>query len=297
MRPTGAVQPAVARSRGSEVLTSRENRWLKRFRAALRGKEATSDGCVAVEGARLVEVALRAGVAVEAILVSTSGERHLARLGRWLEPGVRLLRTSDRLFAGVAGTQTPQGVAGLVRPREATFQDLVRGVPLVVVLINVQDPGNVGTILRAAEAFGATGVATCAWGGAGTAHPLSPKALRASAGSSLSLPVISRVAPTILLAQLRVSGVKIFAACPEQRPAGTGSSPGAPPVVSPWEADLRGPAALLVGNEGAGLPAEIERSADALLRIRLAAGVESLNAAVAAAVLLYEAARQRRALG
>jgi RNA methyltransferase, TrmH family len=147
MAPTGKVSPTPSQLRGAETLASRENRWLKRFRAALRGGEASAGGCVGVEGARLVEEILRSGLAVEAVLVSTSGERYLERLEHWIEPGVRVLRTSDRLFAGVADTQTPQGVAALVRPRAAAFDDLVRGLPLVVVLVGVQDPGQrqVGT--------------------------------------------------------------------------------------------------------------------------------------------------------
>ncbi len=293
--PGGKLRHPAAKLRESGTqLTGRDNRWLKRFRAALRGGEPSADGFVGVEGARLVEEVLRAGLAVQAVLVSTSGERYLGRLAGWIQPGVRVLRTSDRLFAGVADTQRPQGVAALVRPRAATFDDLIHGLALVVVLVAVQDPGNVGTILRAAEAFGATGAATCAWSNLGTANPLAPKALRASAGSALRLPVLQGVALPILLAQLRVAGVKLYAACPEHwQNATERSASAAPPVLSPWEVDLRGPAALLVGNEGVGLPPEVERSADALVHIPLAAGVESLNAAVAASVLLYEASRQR----
>ena len=264
-----------------EVIASRESRWLKRFRAALRGPAPSADEPVAVEGARLVEDALRAGLGVEAVLLSTAGERHLDRLRPYLGPAVHVLRTSDRLFAGIADTQTPQGVAALVRTPRARFDDIVRSrgvvAPLVVVLVGVQDPGNVGTILRAAEAFGATGAAAAS----GTAHHLAPKALRASAGSALRLPVLHGVPAPILLAQLRVAGLKLYAASPD------------PSHTPAWAADLRGPTALLVGNEGAGLPAEVERSADARLRIPIATGVDSLNAAVAASVLLYEAARQR----
>lgn len=287
MTPVGKL-PVAARA---ETLTSRDNRWLKRFRAALRSSDSSADGCVGVEGARLVEEALRSGLTVEAVLLSSSGERHLNRLQAWLGPSVRVLRTSDRLFAGVADTRTPQGVAALVRPRAAAFDDIVRGLPLVVVLVGVQDPGNVGTILRAAEAFGATGAAACASGSSGTANPMAPKALRASAGSALRLPVLY-VAVSILLAQLRIAGVKLYATTPEGEAFRTRAST-PQPILSPWEADLRGPSALLVGNEGAGLPPEVEGSADALVRIPLAAGVDSLNAAVAASVLLYEAARQR----
>lgn len=290
-------QSAGGAAAGDERITSRENQWLKEFRLALRGGLATSRGFIGVEGVRLVEEALRSGLQVEALLASASGERHLERLQSDLQArrgdSIRILRTTDRLFAGVTDTETPQGVAALVAPRAVSFDDLVRspanGLPLIVVLVGVQDPGNVGTILRTAEAFGASGVATCTSGTSGTANPHSPKALRASGGSALRLPILHGVGISILLAQLRLAGFKIIAA------TSADNSGGAPPVFLPWEMNWKEPVALLIGNEGAGLPEEIERSADALLRIPLAESVESLNAAVAAAVLLYEAARQRRA--
>jgi RNA methyltransferase, TrmH family len=236
-------------------------------------------GLIGAEGERLIEEAFRSGLAVEALLVSPAGERGLERLGGWLGQGsrTRLLRTSERLFATVSATESPQGIAALVRPRAFRFEDLAGGIPLIVVLAGVQDPGNVGTIMRSAEAFGATGVIAAA----GTANPLAPKALRASAGSAFRVPLVARVGLAIALAQLRVAGLKFFAATARE------------PAQEPEQLDWRGPAALLVGNEAAGLPEEIERAADARVRIPLAAGVESLNAGVAASVLLYEAARQR----
>ncbi len=268
-------------------IESRDNRWLKIFRNALRGGEPSADGAIGIEGPHLLEEALRAGLAVEAILVSTSGERHLNVLTARIGSTTQVLHTSDKLFSAVAETEAPQGIAALVMPRAATFDDLVSGVALVVVLVGVQDPGNVGTIVRAAEAFCATGVAACAASkDCGTANPLGPKALRASAGSALGLPILRGAAAPVFLAQLRVAGVRTFAAI-------SGDSGVGAPAVLPWEADLRRPAALLIGNEGAGLPGEIERSADVRVRIPIAAGVESLNAAMAATALLYEAARQR----
>src|SRR5262249_23768033 len=137
---------------------------------------------VAVEGLRLVSTALQSGVEVVAVLVSAGGERHLSQLAPAIPSAARLLSTTDRLFAYVAATEAPQGVAAMVRPRAAAFDDVVRGVPLVVILSGVQDPGNVGALIRAAEAFGASGVATCSAGGTGTANPFAPKSLRASAG-------------------------------------------------------------------------------------------------------------------
>jgi TrmH family RNA methyltransferase len=278
-----------------EAITSRENQWLKRFRGALRAGEAAEDGLVGLEGPRLVEEALRSGLGVEALLVTPAGERHFERLRPLAGDSLRVLRTSDRLFASAAGTETPHGIAALVHPRAASFDDLVRGVPLVVVLVGVQDPGNVGTVVRAAEAFGATGVATCASPSCGTAHPFSPKALRASAGSALRLPVVHGLKVPILLAQLHVVGVKLYAAAPDTEVDAPRAARPIQPVLNPWQADFRAPTALLVGNEGAGLPPEVVRSADVRVRIPIEGRVESLNAAVAASVLLYEAARQRRA--
>ena len=278
-------------------ITSRDNRWLKRFRSALSGEHA-GDGLVGVEGVRLVESALGSGLHVEALLVSNSGERHLSRLAPLLASGAQILRTTDRLFAGIADTQTPQGVAALVRPKTATVEDVLGGIALVVVLVGVQDPGNVGTILRASEAFGATGAVACSAGNEGTANPFGPKALRASAGTALRLPILRGMATAMLLAQLRDSGVKVYAAV-----AGTDArrkqAPGRlPPLMRPWELDWKSPSALLIGNEGSGLPVDIVRAADAQVTIPQATantpvGIESLNAAMAATVLLYEAMRQR----
>jgi TrmH family RNA methyltransferase len=283
------------------AITSRENRWLKRFRAALSGDRG-DDGIVGVEGVRLVEAALGSTLAVEALLVSESGARHLPRVAPVLASDVPVLRTSDKLFASVADTQTPQGIAALVRPRVATIENLMVGTPLIVALVGVQDPGNVGTIVRAAEAFAATGAATCPADGIGTADPFGPKALRASAGSALRLPIVVGMSPTILLAQLRMVRVKVYAAVaatvaedPKNR-----TSDAAPSLFCPWDVDWKNPAAILIGNEGSGLPADLVRSADACVYIPQAAatapvGIESLNAAMAASVLLYEAMRQRNA--
>lgn len=308
----------AARTSGAPAaITSRDNRWLKEFRLALRGGLPTEAGFVGVEGVRLVEEALRSACPIEAVLFSESGERHRERLAPLIdrpEIGIPILRTTDRLFEGIADTEHPQGVAALVKPRVASFDDLLRvneGVcsPLLAVLADVQDPGNVGTILRTASAFGATGAVTSASGQSGTASPFSPKALRASAGAALHLPVLAGMSLPILLTQLRVANVRTlaasvhmpttvvgmrFSASPSER--SQSSTPQAGEIaapLAPWEVDWCEPVALLIGNEGAGLPEEVERSADARIRIPMSSGSESLNAAAAAAVLFYEAARQR----
>jgi TrmH family RNA methyltransferase len=296
------------------VLTSRDNRWLKEFRMALRGGLPTESGSVGVEGVRLVEEALRSGCRIDAVLFSESGERHHEHLAPFVskpQMAFPVLRTTDRLFEGLADTEHPQGVAALVQPRTATLDDLLQApasacAPLLVVLAGVQDPGNVGTILRTAAAFGATGAITAASGQSGTASPFSPKALRASAGAALHLPILPGMSLPILLTQLRIANVRTLATSVHEAPRGSPPLVGAQyiapnpgplgPLLSPWEVDWCEPVALLVGNEGAGLPEEVERSADARIRIPMASGIESLNAAAAAAVLFYEAARQRNSL-
>jgi RNA methyltransferase, TrmH family len=296
------AQRAGSRLRGvgteRDTIVSRDNKWLKLFRAALRGTGPRAGEAIGVEGPKFIEDALRSGLEADALLVSESGERHavaVLRAASESEAGIarsRVLRTSDKLFESVAGTDAPQGMAALFRQPEWSFEDVLRGAgvmresaALVIVLAEVQDPGNVGTALRSAEGFGATGaIAT-----RGTADPWSPKALRASAGSALRLPVMRGMAIPILLAQLRVAGVKIYAARSAPGAAGPG---GAANGIS-LQADLREPAAIFVGSEGSGVPEQILHAADAIVSIATSAAVESLNAGVAASIVLYEAARQR----
>ncbi len=298
-------------------ITSKDNHWLKVFRASLRGAEPTksviagqtgsaaedenSPGAwIGIEGPHLVTEAIRSGLAIAAILASETGEKHLESMeaalalrgtephGHPLLPAhqprrTQILRTTDRLFDSITGTKAPQGIAALITPRSWTFDDLLAGgVALVVMLAGVQDPGNVGTILRSAEAFGATGAITAT----GSAFPFAPKVLRASSGSALRLPIVHGADPLTSIKRLASRGLKIYAA--SSRRADT-----RPPVL-PQAADLRHPAAIVVGNENARLSAEIEAAAHGSILIPLLSSVDSLNAAVAASVLLYEAARQRR---
>jgi RNA methyltransferase, TrmH family len=283
----------------ADLITSRENKWLKTFRAALRGTGPAENDPIAVEGRKLVEDSLRSGLEAVALLVSESGDRELEYILRAASesvtgiPRARLLRTTDKLFDSVAGTETPQGVAALFRQPEWQFDDVLRGAaladgaflgraPLLVVMAGVQDPGNVGTIVRSAEAFGATGaVAT-----RGSADPWSPKAVRASAGSALRLPVLRGMAVPVLLAQLRVAEMEIVAA--------SSRATGALGAEGHAAANLRNSVAIFIGNEGAGLPPEVEHAAEARISIPTIESVESLNAAIAASIVLYEAARQRK---
>lgn len=278
-------------------ISSRDNKWLKLFRAGLRGSGPAAGEPIAVEGPKLVEDALRSGLEAEALLVSESAEPQAERILRAASesetgiPRSRVLCTSDKLFRGISGTDAPQGIAALFRQPEWTLDDVLCGPrtlrdssPLVVVLAEIQDPGNVGTILRSAEAFGATGAVASR----GTADPWSPKALRASAGSALRLPLLRGMAVPILLAQLRMAQVSVFAATSQ----GLNGKDVATKVAA--QADWRGATAILIGNEGTGLSPEAVRSADVVISIPTDGAVESLNAGVAASIVLYEASRQRQ---
>lgn len=278
--------------RDGNVITSRDNRWIKQFRAALQGTGPKSGEPIGIEGRRIVEEALRSGLECEALLVSESGEddgRSVLAAASESEAGIssgRVLRTTDKLFASVSGTETPQGIAGLFRQPEWTLEDVLRGpgemrqsAPLVVILAAVQDPGNVGTVLRSAEAFGATGLVATR----GTADPWSPKALRASAGSALRLPLLRGMAIPILIAQLKMARVTLYATTSHE-------TTNAKAVAT---ADLQDSIAIFVGNEGVGLPSEIISAVEGILTVPIVGGTESLNAGIAASIVLYEAARQR----
>jgi RNA methyltransferase, TrmH family len=295
----------------ADVITSRDNRWVKMFRAGLRGAGPAADESIAVEGPKLIEDALRHGLEAEAVMVSESAERHMEpilRAASASDAGIarsRVFRTTDKIFESMSGTEAPQGVAALFRQRTWDFEDLLRGagagagagpaageqgfgergakgLPLIVVMAGVQDPGNVGAVLRSAEAFGATGAVAAR----GTADPWSPKAVRASAGSVLRLPLLRGMALPVLLAQLKVSHVAVIAAA-------TANSGGGSTAGGETPADFSKPCAIFIGSEGAGLPLEVESAADARMAISMVKSVESLNAGVAASILLYEAARQR----
>jgi TrmH family RNA methyltransferase len=293
-----SIAPAQADS-----ITSRDNKWLKKFRAALRGHGPEQGEPIAAEGPKLVEEGVRAGLETEALLVSETGERQLERIllaASESESGIarsRIFRTTDKLFESVAGTETPQGIAALFRSREWSIDDVLRGradgggayrsdAPLVIVMAAVQDPGNVGTIVRSAEAFGASGVIATR----GTADPWASKALRASAGSALRLPLLRGIAAPVLLAQLRLAGVRVLAAGTK---LGDGSIPKSA-NADPFMANMRAACAIFIGNEGGGLPSEVEHAADDWISIAMNDEVESLNAGVAASVILFEVARQRR---
>jgi len=259
-------------------IESKDNARLKELRKALAEPARGPRKLVGIEGPRMLEEALRAGLRLATVFVAQGSEQCIDALR--LPPAAEILRLPRKLLDAALATETPQPVAALVAPPNWTWPHLLvqnRNKPLLVALAGLQDPGNLGTILRSAEAFGATGVVSLP----GTVSAWNPKAVRASAGSIFRLPLLS-VSEAELFEELREAGVRILAS----------TTRGAQPAD---KADLAGPIALIIGNEGNGVPETLTARADLKITIPCPGPVESLNAAVAAGVLLYEASRQRAA--
>jgi TrmH family RNA methyltransferase len=260
-------------SQFATVVTSRSNARVKQLRAAFgsgsKENARLSSGLIAIEGEHLVEEALRSGQALKTVFVSERRE-----LPGYIPASVEVLRLAEDVFASVAETRSPQGIAALLVPPVGSVEKMVEGTALILIAVGLQDPGNLGTLIRSAEAFGATGVLTTP----GTVSAWNQKAMRASAGSVFRMPVAA--AGTEEMEVLGQQGVRLLAAVKE------GAS-------AMGEVDLTGSCALLIGNEGAGLSEDWLRLADARVTIPCPGWVESLNAAVAGSILLYEASRQR----
>lgn len=245
---------------------------MKHLRAAFAGHARLSRGLVAIEGDHLLEEALRSGMVLKTVFVSEDRE-----IPKAIPRGVEVLRVANDLFKSVVETQSPQGIAALLVPPVHKLGSVLRGRPLILIAAGLQDPGNLGTLVRSAEAFGATGVLTTPR----TVSPWNQKALRSSVGSIFRVPVVAAAAEEI--GALKSEGIMLIAA------VGRESSH----TIAASQMNLTRPCALMIGNEGAGLSAEWMELADELITIPCPGAVESLNAAVAGSLLLYEASRQR----
>src|SRR5579864_5079697 len=257
-------------------IEGRHNALVKDLRQAFSRGELTSVGECAIEGFRIVEEAFRSGLRCRAVFFSQSAEARAARLLPQIGSHVETLLLPDKLFSSAVPSQAPQGVAALVQLKTFSVDDIVEsesGGPLLVI-VGVQDPGNLGTILRSAEAFGAGGVLL----GEGTVSSFNSKVVRASAGSVFRLPIVQAKLPGILC-QMRELGLRLIA---------TSSHKGTPLD----QATLTGPLAIFIGSEGAGLPRDLLVEMTEIVAIPHSPSVESLNAGVAASIILYEVARQ-----
>lgn len=258
-------------------IEGRHNALVKELRKAFASGELTADGSCAIEGVRIIEEAIRSGLKFRAVFFSQSAETQANRLLPQIGAHAETVLLPDKLFSGAVPSETPQGVAALVRCKTFSLEDVLakaQAGPLLAV-VGVQDPGNLGTILRSAEAFGAGGVLL----GEGTVSAANSKVIRASAGSVFRLPTV-RTKSADVLPQLRANVLRLVA---------TSSHKG---TALP-EANLAGPLAIFIGSEGAGLSRDLLGQMDEIVAIPHSPNVESLNAGVATSIVLYEAAKQR----
>ena len=274
------AQPRAIVQRPMRIVTSRRNPVVRMFRELAESPDE-SGGRLVLDGAHLVREALAARVSLEQVAVarsrldSTTDEGTLARA--IAREGVDVIAAADRVFEAISPARSPSGIVAIARRTPATAAALSsRPHPFLLAAVDVQDPGNVGSLIRTGEAGGVTGVFVCGR----SANPFSWKALRGSMGSSLRLPVVGGLAADAVLACLTGAGLRTIAAVPRN-----GQDPDA--------IDWRGAVGLLLGGEGPGLPANLVSRCDARVTIPMAPAVESLNVAVAAAILVYTARRQR----
>jgi TrmH family RNA methyltransferase len=272
------VAPVTARHPDASLLALRHQK-VQRLRRLLRQRSARqADGAFVVEGAKVLGVALDAGAAVESVYVGAPSGHDEPVVARAFGAGVRVYELAPGVIERVADTVTPQPVMAVVRTNDVGL-DSLRGASMVVVAVDVRDPGNAGTLLRSAEAAGAGGVVFCD----GSVDVFNPKTVRASAGSLFHVPVVAGGAAVAVLDEIAGWGV---------RRLGTSATGG----LDYASADLTVPVAFVLGNEAHGLDdSTLAGSVDGLVTIPMEGRAESLNVGVAAAVLCFEASRQRRA--
>ena len=262
-----------------ERVTSRQNPLVRRFRELARGP--TTDGATLLDGPHLLDEALRSETVVELVAIADDADAEAqALVDESARRGVRVIAITPGVLAAISPVTHPSGVVAIAHLHGRGADDVLRaGHPaLVLVLSGVQDAGNVGAIVRAAEGGGATGIICTE----GTADPFGWKALRGGMGSTLRLPIAVRQPVAGILASARAMGLAIVATVPRDGTLMTCC-------------DLRQPIAVLLGAEGPGLDEAVTRAADVRLTIPMHGPIESLNVAITAALICFEAARQREA--
>jgi RNA methyltransferase, TrmH family len=285
MKKRSETTPGADRLRRIE---GRHNPLVKQLRQAFSRAELTEKGDCAIEGLRILEEAIRSGLRFKAVFFRDSAQDRAERVLPQIGAQVETLLLPDGLFDSVVASESPQGVAALVRLKEFSLNDIMERLQVgpIVVLAGLQDPGNLGTILRSAEAFGSAGVVM----GEGTVSPFNSKVIRASAGSVFRLPIVHAQRGAGKSGEVKLEEISQRFREQGVRQLATSSHKG----TTLDQADLKAAAAIFFGNEGAGLSREVTARMDESIVIPHNPQVESLNAGVAASIVLYEAARQRK---
>lgn len=261
-----------------EIITSRDNPQVRLFVSlAARKKERDRTGLFAAEGLRLCLDAADSGVAMPALLLTPEAAERYPETERLRKHAARTLLISLALARRIADTNSTQGVFAVCEKLDnGQCAVKIRSGGFYLLADSLQDPGNLGTILRTAEAMGIDGVFL-----SGCPDPYAPKMLRGAMGGIFRLPVAVRDNLTVEIAQLRKAGVPVYAAALTEN------------TIPAGQADFSGGGAVLVGNEGNGLPAELIAACTAGIKIPMAEGANSLNAAMAAGILMWEMRRAK----
>jgi TrmH family RNA methyltransferase len=263
-----------------KAISSRQNPLVARFRALADSSDPAGSRLL-LDGVHLVRDAQASGHSFEIAALSSShvaSDSEEAQAARSLvQAGVEVVQVPDSVLAAMSPVRTPSGLVAIANRRPTSISEVCAVQDaFVLVAVDVQDPGNVGALMRTAEAGGMTGMLVSG----ASANPFSWKAIRGSMGSALRLPVVGGITNASVMTCLRSGGIRTVAAVPRG---------GEDPDTIDW----RGRVALIVGGEGAGVPDQIAGQCDRLASIPMAARVESLNVAAAGAILVYAARRQR----
>lgn len=246
-------------------------------REILRGKKERTGNILIVEGRRLIETALASEAGIgKVFFTDTFQSKNGVFLSQLSGKSSELIETSDHVLSQLADTETPQGIVAEVSHKSRKLPELsLQGIPLIVVCDGIQDPGNLGTIIRTADAAGADAVILLP----GTCDPFLPKGIRATAGSIFNLPVLfSR--PEALVEWLRKESIILMVSDVHA-------------LTSIFDADMKNPLALVFGNEASGVSEYLKSRGKVGVKIPIPGKAESLNVATSAAICLYEAVRQR----
>jgi len=267
------------------MISSSSNPRIKFLKSLAERREREKERKFVIEGIHLVSEALASQekekkFRLESVFFSkraSASKEGDALLKRLLKANVELVEVSEKVMTDVSDVEAPQGIVAVLPAVEDNIEDIVSvKVPLIVVCHGVQDPGNLGTIIRSADAFGASGILL----GSGTVDVYNPKTLRSSMGSVFHLPIVVFDDVKVGLRRLKEKGVSLLATTLKAQALG--------------KSDLVSSCAVVFGAEGAGLPEDVLKMCDRTAMIPMPGGAESLNVGVAASIVLYEAVRQRQ---
>lgn len=261
-----------------EILSSKGNSIIKQSTKLKIKKYRQESGQFMVEGVRFVEEAIMSGAPVKYCLCSEElhGDRVELILGTMAKKNIKVYMVKGELMGQICDTETPQGIAAVIEKKDPDIDRLIEDCDFLILVDRIQDPGNLGTIIRTADAAGAGGVILAE----GTVDLYSPKVLRSTMGSIFHVPVVSSLDIIDTIDKMKSNGFKVYVSSLEA-------------AAAYYQEDYRGRTAIVIGNEANGVDSSIILHADRLVKIPMPGQAESLNAAVAGGILMFEVVRSR----